>query len=323
MSHIYPPLTPYMHDWLDVGQGHQIYFEQSGNPDGIPLLYLHGGPGAGLSSIYRCLFDPEKYRIIGFDQRGSGKSIPALSLYENHTDALLADIQCLRKHLSVEKWVLCGGSWGATLALLCAINHPRHVSAIVLRGVFLGRSSDIDWFLNADGGAAQVFPEYYAAFTRLHREADADESLLEHYHRLLCEGDELSRLAAAKAWCLWEERISTMDSSINEHDLCLDLHRAKSLALMEAHYLINHCFIEDNYILDNLHKINSIPGTIIHGRFDMVCKLEAAYSLRQAWRNSQLLIVPESGHSVSETRVAEAVCHASDAMAKFITEGKH
>ena len=164
MTQIYPPIKPFHSEMLDVGQGHQVYLEQSGNLQGIPVLYLHGGPGAGLSTIYRSLFDPAIYRIIGFDQRGSGKSIPFASLQDNTTEHLLNDIQRIREHLNIKKWMLCGGSWGATLALLSAIHYPKTVTSIILRGTFLARKQDFSWFLDEQGGAAQLYPEHYASF---------------------------------------------------------------------------------------------------------------------------------------------------------------
>ena len=322
MSHTYPPIQAYHSEMLDVGQGQQIYLEQTGNPSGIPVLYLHGGPGGGLCSFYRSFFDPQKYRIIGFDQRGCGQSLPFADLNHNTTQDLLEDIETVRHHLGIKKWVLVGGSWGATLALLAAIKHPKTVRAVILRGTFLARQEDFDWYLAADGGAAQLFPEHYQQFTDLIQDRLAHESLLDAYYHIFTQGDELSRLAAAKAWCLWEERISLLNTSVNEQDLCQNLHRAHSLAVLECHYLKHGCFIEENYILANVKKISHIPATFIHGRYDVVCKLEAAHSLRQRWRNSQLLIVPEAGHSASDPNIAEAICHATDAMARFIQEEK-
>lgn len=322
MTQIYPPLKPFHSEMLDVGQGHRVYVEQSGNLQGIPVLYLHGGPGAGLSSIYRSLFDPDVYRIIGFDQRGCGKSTPFASTKDNTTSHLLGDIQTIRTHLNIKKWMLCGGSWGATLALLSAIQYPKLVTGIILRGTFLAREEDFSWFLDKQDGAAQIYPEHYASFARVATEYDSQIPLVDAYRQIFEGDNELTKAAAIKAWCLWEERIACLNSSVMEQDLSSNLHRATSLALLENHYIRNQCFVEENFILDNAHLINTIPGTIVHGRYDMVCKMQGAHALRQKWRNSQLLIVPESGHSVSEPKVAEAVCHATDAMAKFIKEDK-
>lgn len=323
MGHTYPPIQAYSNEMLSVGQGHTLYVEQTGNPEGIPVLYLHGGPGAGLSPIYRSLFDPQKYRIIGFDQRGCGRSTPFASLEHNTTQSLLSDIQLIRKHLDIGKWMLSGGSWGATLALLAAIEDPKSVLAIVLRGTFLARQQDFDWFLEKHGGAAQIYPEHYQSFSDHAHDRQPGESLLDNYYRIFESGDEIGKLAAAKGWCMWEERISQLNTSVTENDLCQNIHRAISLALLECYYLKHKCFIPENYILDNVKNISSIPCTLIHGRFDIVCKLQGAHALRNKWRNSQLLIVPESGHSTSEPLIAEAICHATDAMAKFIEEEGH
>lgn len=320
MSHVYPPIHPYISEMLDVGDGHQIYLEQTGNPGGIPVLCLHGGPGAGLCSNYRSLFNPQKYRIIGFDQRGCGQSTPFAELHANTTQDLLADIQKIRRHLGIKKWMLSGGSWGATLALLAAIEKPKSVNAIILRGTFLGRQEDIDWFLEPQGGAAQVFPDAYQHFTEHVQNRPKNESLVDAYYRIFLQGDEISRTAAAKGWCMWEQKISQLNNSINEQDLCQNLHKAASLSIMESHYLKHQFFIPENYILDNIKSISSIPGTIIHGRYDMVCKLRGAYELSKAWRNSQLQIVPESGHSNSEPLIADSVRQATDAMLKFLEE---
>ncbi len=319
MSHIYPKLHAYHSEMLDMGDGHKIFLELSGNPKGIPVLYIHGGPGAGLSPIYRRLFDPEKYWIIGFDQRGCGNSTPFAALENNDTDRILSDMEVIQQYLKLDKWMLTGGSWGTTLALLYAIQHPKSVSAIVLRGVFLAREQDFDWYLSPSGGAAQIFPEYHQAFLEAIKDHPND-NIVDAYLDIFTNGNEIAKMAAAKAWCLWEERISTLSSSVQELDLSQDLHRAISLAILECYYIKNRCFISENFILENAHRISAIPGTIVHGRYDIVCKLENAHALTKQWRNSQLLIVPESGHSTSEPKIADAFCHATDEMAKFLKE---
>lgn len=320
MTHTYPSIQPYQSEMLKVDELHSLYLEQTGNPEGIPVLYLHGGPGAGLAPIYRSFFDPEKYRIIGFDQRGCGKSTPFGELENNNTQAILDDIQLIREHLAIDKWMLCGGSWGVTLALLSAISMPETVSGIVLRGVFLAREEDFNWYLDDDAGPAQVFPEYYQEFIQPVKHQLTQTTLVEAYYQQLTHSDELSRMAAVKSWCMWEERIAKLHSTVNEHDLSHDVHRAISLALLECHYIKHQCFVPPNFILDNIQHINHIPGTIIHGRYDMVCKMRGAYELTQQWQNSQLIIVPHSGHSASEPLIAEAICQATDAMAKFLNE---
>lgn len=320
MTHTYPPIQTYQREMLQVDEIHSLYLEQTGNPDGIPVLYLHGGPGAGLAPIYRSLFDPQKYRIIGFDQRGCGQSTPFGELRGNDTQSLLADIQLIRKHLGIKTWMLFGGSWGSTLALLAAIDDPQSVTSLVLRGIFLARQEDFSWYLNAEGGPAQIFPDYYQEFINPISALQKQHSVAEAYYQQLTHSDELSRMAAVKSWCMWEERIAKLHATISEHDLSHDVHRAISLALLECHYIKHGCFIEEDFILSQIGKIAHIPGTIVHGRYDMVCKLEGAHKLRQVWHNSQLLIVPESGHSTSEPLIAEAICQSTDAMARFLNE---
>lgn len=322
MGHMYPPIKPYNSETLVTANGYNLYMEQSGNPSGIPVLYLHGGPGAGLSSSYRSFFDPNVYRIIGFDQRGCGRSTPFASLNNNTTWDIVDDIELIRKHLGIGKWMLCGGSWGTTLALVYGINHPRHVTAIVLRGVFLARLQDFEWFISPQGGAAQVFSEYYRDFTGFLKNRSHYQDVVDEFYDIFVNGNELTQIHAAKNWCLWEERISLINNSVSKQDMCQNLQKAASLAKLECHYIKHNCFIDENYILNNIQKISSIPGTIIHGRYDMVCKLENAYSLSEEWRSGQLLVVPEAGHSASDPRISDAICHATDAMARFITEKK-
>lgn len=320
MGHTYPPLKTYYSEMLNVDSGHSLYLEQSGNPDGIPVLYLHGGPGAGLSPAYRTFFDPNVYRIIGFDQRGCGRSTPFGQLKENNTQAILRDIDSIRAHLQIDKWVLCGGSWGTTLALLSAIADPKVVKAIILRGVFLGRQEDLDWFVSQSGGAAQIFPEHYESFVEVVAHRKPEMSVVDGFYDIFTNADEMTKMHAAKAWCMWEERISMLNNTVSEKDFHHNLHNAVSLSLLECHYIRNRCFLEENAILQQVHKIQSIPGTIVHGRYDIVCKLQAAHELRKAWRESQLLIIPEAGHSTSDPKISEAVRHATDEMARFLKE---
>ncbi|GAB5382822.1 MAG: prolyl aminopeptidase [Aliiglaciecola sp.] len=320
MGHIYPVIKPFASQMISVSNGHDVYLEQSGNLKGIPVLFLHGGPGAGLSPLYRRFFDPNLFHIIGFDQRGCGRSTPFASMQNNTTEDLLEDIEQIRQHLGINKWMLLGGSWGSTLALLNAIRRPQTVLSIVLRGVFLARQQDLDWFIQGDGGAAQVFPEHYQEFIDVIKDKLPEKSIVDSFYNIFVNGDELTRAHAAKNWCMWEERISLMNSSVQEQDLCQNLNRAASLAALECHYIKHKCFIEEDYILNNIHKLKNIPGTIIHGRYDMVCKLENAYALSKKWREGQLLIVPEAAHSASDPNICDAICHATDAMAKFLKE---
>ncbi|WP_299080202.1 prolyl aminopeptidase [uncultured Paraglaciecola sp.] len=320
MTQLFPEIHSFKSEMLEVTDGHSIYLEQTGNPKGIPVLYLHGGPGAGIGKDYRRFFDPDKYWIIGFDQRGCGKSIPFGELEDNNSDALVEDVLRIHKYLNIDKWVLFGGSWGSTLALLVAIRQPESVIGLILRGIFLAREQDYRWFLEASGGAAQLFPEYYQDFLQPIEGSIDDISVVDAYYRIFKSDNELQKMAAVKAWCLWEARISRLHCQFDEAELVSDVHRAISLAILECHYIKHLCFIPENYILQNIHKIQHLPVSIIHGRYDCVCKIEAAYSLSQNWQNSQLSIVPESGHSASEKRITQALCSASQAMAKFWLE---
>ena len=320
MSKLYPPIQPYRQEMLDVGDGHKIYLELTGTLTGIPVLVLHGGPGAGLSADYRRMFDPHRYHIIGIDQRGSGRSTPFATRDHNTTQHLLADIEYVRKYLGVQSWVLFGGSWGSTLALLAAIEAPETVKALVLRGIFLARAEDTEWFLSPEAGPAQVFPEHYASFYKQVDGAKTGTEISLAYADLFAQEDEIRFTQAVKAWCLWEEWISRLHHYEHEPNPDYDFHRAKSLAQLECHYINNHCFIDENYILDNIEKIAHIPGSIVHGRYDMVCKLKAAVDLSNAWENGQLMIVPDAGHSASEPSIADALVQSTDALAHFLQE---
>lgn len=320
MSEIYPAIKPFHTEMLPVSDLHTVYLEQTGNPKGTPVLYLHGGPGAGTSAEYRRFFDPDKYWIIGFDQRGCGKSLPFGELKNNTSDDLLSDIRKIRQHLGIKKWLLFGGSWGSTLALLSAIDQPDCVTGLILRGVFLGREEDFDWYLDPSGGAAQLFTDYYQDFIQPVSYGLGSKALVDDYYRLFTSNDEISKMAAVKAWCLWEARISRLHNELTEEELVGDIHRAISLAVLECHYIKHQCFIPPDFILNNIHEINHIPGTIVHGRYDCVCKIQGAFALSEKWQNSQLTIVPESGHSAGEPKVTAALCLATNAMASFLEE---
>lgn len=324
MKRLYPDVTCYQSGFVDVGNGHSLYFEQSGNPDGIPVLFIHGGPGAGLPPNYKCFFDNQRYRIIGYEQRGCGRSQFHHATHHNDTWLNVNDINTLREHLGIDRWLLFGGSWGSTLALLSALKHPNHAYGLILRGVFLARQTDRDWFLSPQGCAAQLFPEHYRKFTKDIAPPLTSESICSHYHQVLSEHNEVRRHSALKRWYQWEERLSRLalppgtGESIGQYPLSL----VTSLATLECHFLLNKCFMEENYILDNISKIKDIPGTIVHGRYDMICKTEAAESLHRAWPSSQLQIIPDAGHSTSEPNIAYALCRATRDMSRFIQESK-
>ncbi len=322
MKRLYPDIAAYQSGYLKTGSHHEVYYEQSGNPDGIPVLYLHGGPGAGLSPNYKCFFDANRYRIIGFEQRGCGRSRPFNDLEQNTTQDLLADIQLLREYLNINKWVIFGGSWGTTLGLLSAIEKPEVVHGLILRGLFLARQKDLDWFLSAAGGGAIFFPDFYQKFIQGIAAPASTDEILASYYAAFKSDNEVNRLSALKRWYAWEERLSKLALPIVTGDMTAQnpVHLITSLATLECHFLVNKCFIAENYIMQNIDKIAHLPATLIHGRYDMICKPEAAYLLHKAWPNSSLQMVPEAGHSTTEPGIGYALCRATRDMARFIQE---
>lgn len=314
----YPMIQPNRTWSFDTEDGHKIYVEESGNPDGIAVLFCHGGPGGASVASHRCFYDPELYRIIIFDQRGCGKSTPHASVENNTTWDLLKDIETIREKLRIERWVVTGGSWGSTLALVYAINHPDRVLGLILRGIFLSRHEDYQWLYGRRGGAAQMFPDYYSDFNALIEDA-ADGEEMQAYYKMLTGENEIERLHAAKVWSVWEGKISTLKTSPDAEVHCSETHSALSLARLECHYFVNHSFMVDNFILENIKKIDDIPGYIIHGRYDVVCKLENAYTLDKHWSNGKLQVIPCAGHSGFEPAIADALCRASDEMAAFLS----
>ncbi len=317
MHILYPPIKPYREQRLDVEPPHTLHIEESGNRNGMPVLFLHGGPGAGCESHHRRFFDPEKYRIILFDQRGCGRSTPHASLENNHTQGLIEDIEAIRNLLEIDQWVLFGGSWGATLALLYAQQHPDKVSGMILRGVFLSRRRDIEWLYK--DGVNRIFPDAWQEFLKPIPTSERD-NLLKAYYEKLTGQDELARMGAAKAWAGWEGHTATLRPSLNVMDHFADPHTALSLARIEAHYFINSSFIEENQILNNMDSIKDIPGIIIHGRYDMICPLENAFELHERWPDSELFIIRDAGHASSESGIVDALVKATDEMAKKLED---
>lgn len=320
MKRLYPDIGCYYSNYLHTADGSALYFEQSGNPQGIPVLYIHGGPGAGLAPHYKRFFDTNRYRVIAFEQRGCGRSKPFGSLVNNTTDHTLADINALREHLNIDQWVLFGGSWGATLALLSAIQQPHTVLALILRGTFLGRQEDREWFLGPQGGGATLFPEHYDMFIADIPEPTDCDAICRWYEQAFNQTDTNERLLALKRWYVWEERLSRLSLPPGTGDITTHypLNLVTSLARLECHYLLNHCFIAENYILDNINQISDIPGIIVHGRYDVICPTRSAWQLHKAWKSSELDIVPDAGHSTSEPGVALRLCRATREMSRFI-----
>ena len=319
---LYPDIQANQTYQLATGDGHSIYVEESGNPQGFPVLYCHGGPGGSSSAFFRRFFDPNFYRIILFDQRGCGQSTPSLSLENNTTAHLLSDIELICQQLNIKKMVLAGGSWGTTLALLYALKHPEQISAMLLRGIFLAREQDLQW-LYEPTGAARLFPDYYQEFIRAANLADDEQithqQLAASYLAQLTSSNQFSQIAAAKHWCNWENRISVLHH-LESRENADDIHANKTMALMECHYFTQASFIEENQILDNIDKLQNIPVTIIHGRYDAVCDVSQAWQLAEKWQNSRLYIVPNSGHSLGEPFMAEAFLNAANKIARFLQE---
>lgn len=311
MRTLYPPIQPYNSFRLQVTAPHELYVEECGNPKGLPVVFLHGGPGSGCEPYHRQFFDPDKYRIVLFDQRGCGRSTPHAELTGNTTQALVEDIETIRRHLLIDKWVVFGGSWGSTLALAYAQTHPANVLGLILRGIFLCRQREIDWFYQE--GASRIFPDVWEKFLEPIPAAERHNLVSAYYQRLTSE-DEFTRMQAAKAWSLWEGRTATLLSSQKVIDHFGDPHTALSLARIECHYFINNSFMRANQLLDDADKLAEIPGIIVQGRYDVICPMESAWALHRAWPSSILQIIPDAGHAASEAGIANALVKAADDM---------
>lgn len=316
MRGLYPEIEPYRQWELAVESPHVLYVEECGNPHGIPVLFLHGGPGAGCLPYHRRFFDPEIYRIILFDQRGAGQSTPHAELEGNTTQALIEDIELIRNECGVEQWLVFGGSWGSTLALLYAQAFPQRVSGLILRGIFLCRLQDIHWFYQH--GASRLFPEYWAQYLAPVPESERDD-LVSAYYRLLTSDDEVVRLDAARAWSLWEgHTISLLPCKETEQSFA-DAQFALAMARIECHYFINNSFLEENQILNNVDKIAHIPCIIVHGRYDVVCPVDQALALHAAWPQAELQIIANAGHAASEPGIIDALVSATRDMARRLS----
>jgi proline iminopeptidase len=310
MKTLYDPIEAYDQGMLPVSSLHTIYYEQSGNPEGNPVVFLHGGPGGGTTPDYRRFFDPAAYRIVVFDQRGSGASTPYAELEENTTWDLVADIEKLREHLRIEKWVVFGGSWGSTLALAYAQTHPERVKALVLRGIFLVRKPELEWFYQK--GVDAVFPDFYEEYVRLIPVEERGDMMRAYYRRLTSE-DEAVRFAAAKAWSIFEGSTSKLFPDQKLIDDFGSPEKAVALARIECHYFLNNCFFDsEDYLIENVGKIRHIPTVIVQGRYDMVCPMMSAWDLHKAFPEAELVIVPDAGHSAFEKGNTSALVNATD-----------
>jgi proline iminopeptidase len=307
---LYPPIEPYHSAHLDVGDGHSIYFEECGNRNGKPVLFVHGGPGGGTSPEDRRFFNPNAYRIILFHQRGAGFSTPAASLHENTTWKLVEDMETIRRHLSIEQWQVFGGSWGSTLSLAYAILHPKRVTELVLRGIFMIRKKEIDWFYQH--GASEIFPDVWEQYRDAIPEPERRDFLSAYYRRLTHE-DETIRLAAAIPWTTWEMATARLYTSPEVLNALVTPEFALKFARIECHYFTHKGFFEsEDWILKNIEKIRSIPTVIVQGRYDVVCPATSAWDLHRAWPEAKFMLIPDAGHSSREPGISRALVSATD-----------
>lgn len=309
MLTLYPPIHSYAEYQLAVQPPHVLHLEESGNPEGIPVLFVHGGPGAGTRADQRRFFDPLIYRIILFDQRGAGRSTPHANIEHNNTQALVSDIETIREFLKIDRWIIFGGSWGSTLSLVYAQTHPDRVMGMILRSVFLGRERDIHWIARP-GGASQIYPDHWEDLVEPLPHPER-HNVLEAYHQRLNGADEIAAMHAAKAWALWETRCLMLDPDTTQLESLIDPFVALSLARLECHYMSHYCFLKPNQILENISAISNLPAIIIHGRYDMVCPVEQAWALHRAWPQSTLQIIRAAGHASSEPGITDALIHAT------------
>lgn len=313
MRELYPEIEPYRTQRLRVDDIHELYIEECGNPQGLPVAFLHGGPGSGLSPYHRRFFDPARYRIVLFDQRGAGRSTPHAELRNNTTWHLVGDIETIREHLEIERWVVFGGSWGSTLALAYAQAHPERVLGLVVRGIFLGRPGELRWFNELDGGARWIFPERWAHYVA-HIPENERDNMVDAYWRRLDSDDESVRVAAAMAWSNWEGGSTTLVHDPNEPGIFENPHAAVSVARTEAHYFRHQVFLEPNQLLRDVDRIRRIPATIVHGRYDVICPVKNAYDLATAWPEAAFHIVL-AGHSAADPAIVDVLVNATDALA--------
>ncbi|MGB8634672.1 MAG: prolyl aminopeptidase [Rhodanobacteraceae bacterium] len=307
---LYPEIDTFDQGMLKVSDLHTLYYEQSGNPDGKPVVFLHGGPGGGTSPKCRQFFDPAVYRIVLFDQRGCGKSTPHAELTDNTTWHLVADIERLREHLGIDTWQVFGGSWGSTLALAYAEAHPERVSELVLRGIFMLRRLELEWFYQK--GCDMLYPDAWETYLAAIPEGERGDLMSAYYRRLTSE-DEATRLAAAKAWSVWEAGGSFLEPNQDYIDTAGDDTFASAFARIECHYFVHGGFFEhDDQLLRDATRLKSIPGVIVQGRYDVVCPLRSAWDLHRAWPEAELRLVQDAGHSAFEAGITHELIKATD-----------
>ena len=305
---LYPDIAEYSNGMLDLDGHHLMYWEVSGNPEGVPVVFLHGGPGAGASPSHRRFFDPEYYKIIIFDQRGSGRSQPFAEIAGNTTQHLVSDMETLRQYLEIDRWLIFGGSWGSSLGLAYGIAYSDRVLGFILRGTFLCTSNELDWFLR---GIKTVFPQEWQKFCNFLPEDEQDE-LLNSYHKRLINPDNLINGPAAFAWSQFEGSCSTLLPNVRSRAFINSDRTFLALARIESHYFLNNFFLPDNYFYKHLYKIIDIPATIIQGRYDMICPISTAYEYSNRWPNANLVVIPDAGHSAMEPSLKSALVAATE-----------
>ncbi len=306
---LYPPLKPFAAEWVDTGDGHQVYVEQAGNQHGAPVIFLHGGPGSSCKDHHRCFFNPEKYHIILMDQRGAGRSRPLASLENNTTDKLIDDMEMIRQALGIETWLLFGGSWGATLGLLYAQAHTEKVQGMIIRGTFLARKSDANWFLKE--GVNRLYPEAWQRFEQAIPKAERSD-LVQAYHHRLVSSDQCVRQDAGREWDMWGGAV-VLGEQFNANELSGEVpETAIAQASIETHYALNNYFIDDNQILNNTSCLSTIPLTIIHGRLDYMCPIESSFSLKRALPHANFISLAHSNHLAHGDEMIDALVSAAD-----------
>ena len=314
---LYPATEPYERRIVDTGDGHRLYVEECGKPDGQPVIVLHGGPGGGCSPYMRRFFDPGHYRVILFDQRGCGRSRPAASVQDNTTAHLIRDIEQIRELLGIGSALLFGGSWGATLALAYAQAHPKRVSGLILRGVFLGRQTELDWFYG--GGAGRFFPDLWARFCDPIPEAERND-MIAAYHRRLFSDDLGQQSRYALPWLMWENALAGLQNQSGGH---APSEYARAFARLENHYFANGCFLEEGQLLNNRCRIEHLPAVIVQGRYDMVCPPLSAWQLAQGWERCEFRLIPASGHALSEPSITQELIRVMDAIRGGLFANSH
>ncbi|OYD86268.1 prolyl aminopeptidase [Azospirillum brasilense] len=312
-SELFPPIDPYQTGFLPVDEIHTLYWEQSGNPRGVPVLFLHGGPGAGASPTHRRFFDPGHYRIVVMDQRGAGRSTPLGEVRRNTTELLVEDAERLRRQLGIERWLLFGGSWGSTLALAYGQTHPERCLGLILRGIFLMRKTEVDWFLYS---MRTIFPEAWATFAG-HIPPEERGDLLEAYWRRLNAPDAATRMAAARVWSMYEGSCSSLLPSPELIATSAEDTHALGLARIEAHYFRSNRFTPEDKLLRDVHRIRHLPGAIVQGRYDIVCPIASADELRRAWPEADYRVVPDAGHSAMEPGIRAALVQATERFKEY------